>query len=161
MKTNRFALLLAAIAATALSTTGHAKDAETPAPSTPAAPAAPVPTPAPAPADPGADWVKVHSYNFDRHREVLACLPGLESKVDEQIAELGARRAALPEATDKKDWDFAMKEMVDARVNLMSASAELTKTAAETWDQQRDKVDQAWTRTQDDYRKVKASTTNR
>lgn len=153
MKTNCFTLLLTAIAATALVTTGYAKEAETPAP--------PAPAPAPAPADPAADWAKVHSYNYDRHAEVLACLPTLEVRVDQQVADLEAQRAALPEATDKKDWDFAMKEMADARINLKSVNADLAKADAETWDQQRDKVDQAWTRTQDDYRKVKAGTTNR
>ncbi len=81
--------------------------------------------------------------------------------MDQQVAELEAQRAALPDGTDKKDWDFAMKEMANARINLMSANAELTKTEAETWDQQLDKVDQAWTRTQDAYRKVKTGTTNR
>ena len=49
--------------------------------------------------------------------------------------------------------------MNDARSYFKSMSEELTKATPETWNQQKDKVGQAWVRTQDAYTKVKASVT--
>jgi len=52
-----------------------------------------------------------------------------------------------------------MKEMGDARSALKSMGEELSKATPETWDQEKDKVGQAWVRTQEAYDKVKSSTT--
>jgi hypothetical protein len=90
----------------------------------------------------------------------LAGLSRLESEVDSQIAALTAKRATMNGTTDTKDWDFAMKEMVNAQAYLKSSGAELSKATPETWSQAKDKVAQAWVRTQEAYTKVKASTTN-
>ena len=62
--------------------------------------------------------------------------------------------------TDTKGWDFAMKEMEDARSALHSIGTELSQATPETWNQEKDKVGQAWVRTQEAYDKVKSSTTS-
>ena len=53
-----------------------------------------------------------------------------------------------------------MKEMADARAYLKSTGEEANKATPETWLQAKEKVGQAWTRTQEAYDKVKASTTS-
>jgi hypothetical protein len=66
----------------------------------------------------------------------------------------------MKSTANTKDWDFAMKEMEDARTNLKSIRAEMSKATPETWDQEKDKVGQAWVRTQAAFANVKASTTS-
>jgi len=174
MKTHRFALLATTFATTAFATSGCAKEPDASVPVAATAPAAPAPAaPAPvAPAPvtpeaappapvPAADWLNLKDFTHDRRAELLAGLPGLEARVDEEISELQARRAALPAKTDTNDWDFAMKEMGEARGYLRSVNEEMTKASRETWDQQKEKVDLAWIRSQDAYAKVKTSTTLR
>jgi hypothetical protein len=86
-------------------------------------------------------------------------LKALEAKLDTQLAELKAKRATMQGSPSVKDWDFAMKEMADARSYLKSMGEELAKATAETWTQQKEKVGQAWVRAQDAYANVKSSTT--
>ena len=50
--------------------------------------------------------------------------------------------------------------MADSRTYLKSMGQELGKATAETWAQQREKVGQAWVRTQEAYAKVRSSTTS-
>jgi hypothetical protein len=50
--------------------------------------------------------------------------------------------------------------MVNARSALKSTGEVLTKASPETWDQEKDRVGQAWVRTQDAFAKVKSSTTS-
>lgn len=57
------------------------------------------------------------------------------------------------------EWDFAMKDMVNARTVLKSTGEVLAKASPETRDEQKARVGQAWVRTQDAYAKVKAGTT--
>ena len=66
----------------------------------------------------------------------------------------------MTSAANTKDWDFAMKEMIDARLYLKSTGEVLAKAMPETWNQEKDKVGQAWVRTQEAYAKVKSSTTS-
>lgn len=104
-------------------------------------------------------WIDLKDYTYDNRAQFFAGLEKLEAQVDEQIQELNAKRATLNSTVDTKDWDFAMKEMGDARVYLKSTGEELRKADPETWNQRKDKVGRAWMRTQDAYGKVKASTT--
>jgi len=106
-----------------------------------------------------ARWSDIKDYSFDQRAQLFVGLTLLEARVDGQIRELNAKRAAMTSATDTKDWDFAMKEMNDARSFLISVGDELRKATAETWAQQKETVGAAWTRTQEAYDKVKSSTT--
>jgi hypothetical protein len=92
--------------------------------------------------------------------QFFAGLKRLEAIVDDQMSSLTARRAAMKSTANTKDWDFAMKEMGDARSYLKSMGEELSKASPETWAQEKDKVGQAWVRTQEAYDEVKSSTTS-
>jgi hypothetical protein len=107
-----------------------------------------------------AQWTDIKDYTYDMRAQFFAGFKRLEAMVDGQISELTAKRATMKGTTDTKDWDFAMKEMEEARSYLKSMGEELSKATPETWAQEQDKVGQAWVRTQDAYGKVKSSTTS-
>ena len=107
-----------------------------------------------------ANWSDIKDNTYDTRAQFFIGFKRLEAKVDAQISELTAKRAAMTSSTDTKDWDFAMKEMGDARSYLHSTGEELAKASPQTWDQLKEKVGQAWVRTQNAYSKVKASTTS-
>ncbi len=106
-----------------------------------------------------ARWADIKDHAFAARAAFLIGLKALEATADGQIAELKSKRATMQGNPSAKDWDFAMKEMIDARSYLKSMGAELGKATAETWDQQKEKVGQAWVRTQEAYAKVRSSTT--
>jgi hypothetical protein len=176
MKTNRFTnLITAAFGLAAFSTAGCAekeKIADAPLPPAKAAATTTVTTAVPGPtttvpvaptANPdvaSAQWADIKEITYDQRAQFFAGLKRLEARVDDQISELTAKRAAMTSTANTKDWDFAMKEMVNARSYLTSTGEELSKATPETWDQQKDKVGLAWVRTQDAYAKVKSSTTS-
>jgi len=62
--------------------------------------------------------------------------------------------------TDTKDWDLAMSGLTDAQSYLHSMATEVAKATPDAWDQEKEKVSQAWARAQDAYDKVRTSTTN-
>lgn len=114
---------------------------------------------------PGADaaaaqWSDIKDYTYDMRGRFFVGLKLLEAKVDGQFRELKAKRSAMTSATDTKAWDFAMKEMGDARSSLKSVGEELGKASVDTWNQQKEVVGLAWQRSQDAYAKVKSTTTN-
>ncbi len=176
MKTDRFTnLAVAAFSLAVFSNAGYADGEKMAlAPVRPSmavitiAVADPVPGPAavvqaPPPASPvvaASEWGDLKDYTFDMRAQLLAGIKQLEAKVDGQIRDLVAKRATMKGLTGTKEWDFAMKEMQDARSNLLSAGEELSKATQETWDQAKEKVGQAWVRTQEAYAKVESSTTS-
>ena len=107
-----------------------------------------------------AKWSDIKDCTFDMRAQFFTGLDRLEARVDGQIVELTAQRAAMKSTGNNKDWDFAMKEMEDARTYLKSTGEDLSKATPEIWDQEKDKVGQAWVRTQEAYDKVKKSTTS-
>ena len=107
-----------------------------------------------------AEWSDISENTYDTRAQFFAGLKRLEARVDVQVRELNEQRAAMKSTRDTKDWDFAMKEMDDARTYLISTGEELGKATPETWVQLKDKVGQAWMRTQAAYDKVKASVTS-
>ena len=155
MKTSCLARLVAAsLACTALATVGCAKSEKVAA-------AAPSPTPPPTAAPENtvvATWSDIKDLAYDSRADFFAGLKRLEAVVDGQVAELTARRAAMKSTIDTREWDFAIKEMNNARTSLLGAGEEAGKATVETWAQQKEKVGQAWERTQQAYAKVKAST---
>jgi hypothetical protein len=159
MKTNRFACFLTVFSLTAFSTAGcaeKAKPAEAALPVKPAAAATP-----PAAAEvPTTSWSDLKDYTYDQRDLFLTGLKGLEARVDAQITQLGVKRAALDASnTSTQAWDLAMKEMSEARTSLKSTSEDMAKATRENWDQLKEKVSVAWTRTQDAFSKVQSSTT--
>ena len=94
---------------------------------------------------------------FDQRAAFLSGLGGLVGTVDSEISGLNAKRSAM--TTDTKDWDFAMKGLVDDQAYLKGLGAEVSRAEADNWLQERDKVEAAWQNTQDAYAKVLHSTT--
>lgn len=105
------------------------------------------------------NWIDIKDSTYDMRVSFFSGIKALEAKVDNQISELSAKRAAMTSDVNTKDWDFAMKEMGDARSFLKSVCAEMSKASADTWTEQKDAVGRAWLRTQAAYDKVKSSTT--
>jgi len=105
------------------------------------------------------NWIDIKDCTYDLRASFFAGLKQLEGKVDNQVTALTAKRAAMTSDVNTKDWDFAMKEVGDARSFLKSVGAEMGKASADTWTQQKDAVGQAWLRTQTAYDKVLSSTT--
>jgi len=177
MNTIRLAhLIIAALGLTAISTVGcaeKAKSSESSLPVVQAADASPASNPVAGPTTPiqvpvtvnpdvaSAQWVDIKDVTYDLRARFFAGLKRLETKVENQVGELTAKRAAMNSTANTQDWDFAMKEMGDAQTYLTSMGIELSKASPETWDQVKDKVGKAWVRTQDAFAKVKSSTTVR
>ncbi len=105
-------------------------------------------------------WADLELLTFEQRAQFMAGVQQLEAKVDRQIAQLAAKRAAMMGSAQARDWDFALKEMNDSRSYLRSMGEEAGKATAQTWDQQRAKVGEAWVRTQTAHDKVKSSTTS-
>jgi len=123
-------------------------------------PAATVPdATAPSPDIASARWSEIKDCTYDMRAQFFAGLNRLEARVDAEVAVLTAQRAAMKSTANTKAWDFAMKEMGDARSYLKSMGEELSKASPETWSQEKDKVGQAWVRTQAAFDNVKSSTT--
>lgn len=107
-----------------------------------------------------ARWSDIKDDTYDHRAHFQAGLQRLVAKVAVQIAELNAKRATMQGTTSTTEWDFAMKEMTLAQSYLAGLEDEVNKATPDTWDQKKDKVGAAWTRTQDAYDKVKHSTTS-
>ncbi|HEY8995395.1 MAG TPA: hypothetical protein VIM71_12075 [Lacunisphaera sp.] len=119
----------------------------------------PVPIPPGITLDSGSSgqWVELKDYTFARRDLLLSGLTGMMERVDAQIEELKTKRAALVESGRAIDWDIALKEMHQARATLKSACNELNKATPEMWDEQRDRVGQAWARAQNAYGVVRST----
>jgi hypothetical protein len=140
--------------AVAGSSTNPAVTVVNPAPS----PRGPAPG-APVPDQNFASWASIRDDTFEQKGAFLVGAAALRTKVGSELAELRAKRAAMPSTADTKDWDFAMHEMTDSQQYLDSVIAEAGRATPETWDQEKEKVAQAWDRTQAAYDKVKTSVT--
>ena len=94
-----------------------------------------------------APWVDIKNDNYDQRVHFAAGVERLSARLDMQISQLAARRAAMTK--DTKDWDFAMKEVDDSRSFLTSRMSELARTTTpETWTAAKDKIGEAWKRSQ-------------
>jgi hypothetical protein len=106
-----------------------------------------------------AAWATIKDYSYDQRADFLSGAGRLVGMLSSEVAELNAKRASMPSTTDTKDWDFAMKEMNDSQAYLKSMIDEAGRATPDTWEQEKDKVDEAWQRTQAAFDKVKITTT--
>jgi hypothetical protein len=107
---------------------------------------------APSPGLTSPAWTAIDDCTYTTRAQFFAGLSQLEATVDRQVGELTAKHAAMKpmaKAIDYTQWDLAMKEMQNARSYLQATANELRKATPETWNQEKDKVAQAWVRTQD------------
>lgn len=169
----RLSLVITTLSFAVLASTGCAeKEAAAEAPSPPPAPATPAPintvtpgTRATTPTETAtaistARWADIKDDTYDQRVHFSTGLKLLEARVNGQIAELVAKRTAMTSTTRTDEWDFAMKEMNNSRIYLRSVAEEMSQATPATWDQKKERVGNAWVRTQDALGKVKASTTS-
>ncbi len=107
----------------------------------------------------GARWTEIKDLAYDSRAAFFTGFKRLEARLDEQIGALTARRAAMKGNANTKDWDFAMKELGNARSYLKGTGEVLGKATADTWAQEKEKVGLAWVRAQAAWAKVRDSTT--
>jgi len=92
-------------------------------------------------------WSDIKGDNYDQRDHFAAGARRLTAKLDGQIQELRAKRAAM--TTDTKEWDFAMKEVEDCSMLLAGRVGDLANAATpEVWADAKDKVGEAWKRSQ-------------
>jgi hypothetical protein len=104
-------------------------------------------------------WASIKDYTFDQRSSFVSGASMLEAQLGNQIAQLNTKRAALPSSVDTKDWDFAMNNLVEDQSYFKSMVDEASHTTPEFWDQEKDKVDAAWQKAEDQFDKVRTSTT--
>jgi hypothetical protein len=92
-------------------------------------------------------WSDIKNDTYEQRAHFADGTRRLTSKLDLQIRELRAKRATL--TTDTKDWDFLMKDVDNSRALLGGRIDDLSKaTTPETWADAKDKIGDAWHRSQ-------------
>jgi hypothetical protein len=107
-----------------------------------------------------ASWVAIKDFTYDQRASFFSGAASLQGLLASQVAELKGKRASMPSTVETKDWDFAMKEMNDSQAYLNSMIDEAGHATPDTWDQEKEKVDEAWQRAQAAFDKVKVTTTS-
>jgi len=106
-----------------------------------------------------APWVDIKNDNYEQRAHFAAGVERLSARLDRQISILKAKRAGM--TTGTKEWDFAMKEVDDSRSFLTSRMSELARTTTpETWADAKDRIGEAWTRSQLAVDKMNATITS-
>jgi hypothetical protein len=96
-------------------------------------------------AAPGAKWSDIKDDTYDQRAHFAAGVHRLTERINDEISQLNAKRAGM--TTDTKDWDFAMKDVMDSRDFFVSRAIEISKTTTpEAWSDAKDKVGEAWHR---------------
>jgi hypothetical protein len=170
MKTTRFATLAAVLGVSSILVSGCSnkeKVVETnPAVVAPAVQPTPLPVvrpgaplAAPAQIDASAAWDAISGLGYDQKASFVAGVAQMESLLASQIEALKAKRATM--TTNTTDWDLAMGPLTDARNYLHSMGTEVNNvTTPDAWDQEKERVHQAWVKAQDAYDKVRTTTTS-
>lgn len=99
--------------------------------------------------DPSSDhlWTDIKGDTYSLRAHFANGTQRMAARLDEQVGELKAKRSGM--TTDTKDWDFAMKEVEDSRALLADRINSLGKaTTPETWEDAKEKVGEAWHRSQ-------------
>ncbi len=104
-------------------------------------------------------WVEIKNDTYEQRAHFTAGVERLSARLDRQISILKAKRAGM--TTGTKEWDFAMKEVDDSRSFLTSRMSELAHTTTpETWTDAKDRIGEAWTRSQLAVDKMNATVTS-
>jgi|GEM_PF-1102356 hypothetical protein len=104
-------------------------------------------------------WAQIRNDTYAQRAHFSEGVSRLSNRLDRQIGLLKAKRATM--TTDTKDWDFAMKEVMEARSYLSSRMDELSKTTTEeTWNAAKDHIGEAWKRSQLAVDKMNATITS-
>jgi hypothetical protein len=104
-------------------------------------------------------WSDLKNDTYDQRDQFLVGVNHLSAKLDDQIKVLRAKRAGMTK--DTTDWDFAMKDVDESRSLLTSRITELkAATTPEIWLSARDKIGDAWTKSQDAVDKMHTTVTS-
>jgi hypothetical protein len=104
-------------------------------------------------------WTTIQYFTYDKRQDFTAIFTRMVAKLDDEIRALNAKRETM--TNDTKNWDFAMKELNNARSDVQSKLTELSRaTTPETWVEARDRLGVAWDRALTATSAVKASTTS-
>jgi hypothetical protein len=104
-------------------------------------------------------WADLKDDTYDMRAQIATGVSHLSARLDEQIRMLRAKRAGMTK--DLADWDFAMKEVDDARSDLTSRMTELSKAnTPETWIAARDNIGDAWKRAEAAVDKMNTTVTS-
>lgn len=110
-------------------------------------------------ADGAATWATIKDDTYDQRASFVAGASQMQSLLAAEVAQLDAKRAALPSTVDTKDWDFARRDVDVSQSYFKSMIVEAGGTTAEFWDQEKGKVGDAWQKSQDAVDKVRTATT--
>ena len=104
-------------------------------------------------------WTVIKNDSYaERVHFAKGCAKLLE-RIDVQVGELKAKRANL--ITDIDDWDFAMKEVDDSRASLNEQIESLSDAnSPERWNAAKEKIGEAWNRTQKAVDKMNSTRTS-
>jgi hypothetical protein len=104
-------------------------------------------------------WTDIEADTYEQRAHFTAGADRLSARLDDQIRILKAKRAGMTQ--DVKDWDLAYKEVDDSRQLLTSRITEIKKvTTLEAWADAKDKVGEAWKRSQLAVDKMNATVTS-
>lgn len=104
-------------------------------------------------------WQNIQYFPYEKRQEFNAVFTRMVAKLDDDIRDLNAKRATMK--NDTTEWDFAMKELNNARADVQSKVSELSRTTtADTWAEARDRLGVAWDRALTAVRAVRNSTTS-
>ena len=99
--------------------------------------------------DPSSDhlWTDIKGDTYSLRAHFANGAARMAARLAEQVGDLKAKRSGM--TTDTKDWDFAMKEVEDSRDLLADRINSLGKAVTpETWEDAKEKVGEAWHRSQ-------------
>lgn len=104
-------------------------------------------------------WQNIQYHTYEKRQEFTAVFSRMVAKLDDDIRALNEKRATMK--NDTRDWDFAMKELNNARADVQSKVTDLSRaTTPDTWVEARDRLGVAWDRAQTAVQAVKSSTTS-
>jgi hypothetical protein len=98
-------------------------------------------------AETGHYWSPFKDDTYDQRDAFSKGVAAMSARLNDQIGQLKAKRAAMTADTD--EWDFSMKEVDASRALLTGTIAMLAKaTTPETWQDAKTKIGEAWHRSQ-------------
>jgi hypothetical protein len=104
-------------------------------------------------------WTDIQADTYEQRDHFSAGINRLSAKLDDQIRVLKAKRAGM--TTDLKDWDLQFKEVEESRSYLTGMMSDLEKTTTpEAWADAKEKVGEAWKRSQVAVDRMNATVTS-
>ncbi len=99
-------------------------------------------------------WMDIKDCTSEMRGQFFAGLKRLEIILNNQIADLRAKRASQPGTSDAAALDAAIREIGNSRFFLIALGEALSRSTPETWEQQKAKVGIAWVKSQAAYTKI-------